>query len=73
MKAYPTSIKGDELALKGPSLVPYSNDRHARIQVLGEKRVLEHYSEFANSAIECLNGEVRFNFKPGVFSERETR
>ncbi|GMH52134.1 hypothetical protein TrST_g4232 [Triparma strigata] len=58
MKAYPTSIKEDELALKGPSLVPYSNDRHARIQVLGEKRVLEHYSEFANSAIECLNGEL---------------
>ena len=63
MKAYPTSIKEDELALKGPSLVPYSNERHARIQVLGEKRVLQHYSDFAKCARECLNGEVRSEIK----------
>lgn len=36
------------------SLPPFSNKRHAVIQVAGEKEVLEHYKKLATTALELL-------------------
>ena len=35
-------------------LEPFSNRRHALIQVYGEKVVLRHYLDFAETALACL-------------------
>ena len=43
LAAYPRSLEEDKVLLAGDSLTPFSNERHAVIQVAGEKEVLEHF------------------------------
>ena len=60
--AYPRSLAEDIELLSGsktgPSgarlLAPFSNERHAVIQVAGEKEVLEHYRNHCRQALAAL-------------------
>ncbi|CAM9656452.1 unnamed protein product [Discosporangium mesarthrocarpum] len=54
LNAYPTSLKEDREKLEGNTLKPFSNARHAAIQVSGEKVVLLHYLQLAETALACL-------------------
>ncbi|CAM9379344.1 unnamed protein product [Scytosiphon promiscuus] len=54
LDAYPTTLEEDKAALKNGGLEPFSNRRHALIQVCGEKVVLRHYVELAETALACL-------------------
>ena len=49
LRAYPATLEEDLRALEGGGLRQYSNERHARIQVKGEKVVLRHYIEVRES------------------------
>lgn len=40
--------------IKDGGLEPFSNRRHALIQVCGEKVVLHHYLDFAETVLACL-------------------
>ncbi|CAM9934220.1 unnamed protein product, partial [Phaeothamnion confervicola] len=51
---YPTTMEEDAHALKTGDLPPFSNRRHALIQVYGEKVVWRHYLELAETALRCL-------------------
>eukprot|EP01038_Epipyxis_sp_PR26KG_P008575 gene8575-11587_t len=54
---YPTTFEQDcmRLAVSGPGQVPpFSNERHALIQVKGEKEILLFYKDFAITAIKLL-------------------
>lgn len=64
LRLYPTSFSQDISDLMDERRFPrYSNKRHAKIQVRGEKEVLHHFAELATTAIavmdiieqECLN------------------
>ena len=64
---YPTSLEEDirRLAVKGPgSLIQFSNERHAAIQVKGEKDVLLFLKDFAETTLKILyllhNDAVQF-------------
>ena len=46
------------MLLAGDSLTPFSNERHAVIQVAGEKEVLEHYKTHCQVALELLSFDV---------------
>ena len=58
LAAYPHSYEDDCLRLADDSspraLAPFSNQRHALIQVRGEKEVLLFYKDFAQTAIRLL-------------------
>jgi len=54
LKAYPTTYQNDCEQLQNGNLQPFSNERHALIQVKGEKEVLLFYKDFANVAIQLL-------------------
>jgi hypothetical protein len=62
---YPTTLQQDIDALHLNNIDEYpkfSNRRHAKIQVKGEKMVLHHYLKWAQTAIDVLNvieGEIR--------------
>ena len=56
LSQYPTSLSQDYADLKDEALFPlFSNKRHAKIQVRGEKEVLHHYGEWARTAIEIID------------------
>lgn len=55
--AYPNSYEDDCVRLtddSSSSLAPFSNERHAVIQVKGEKEVLLFYKDYAETAIRLL-------------------
>jgi Rubisco LSMT substrate-binding len=53
---YPTSLSTDmEDLLDEHRYPPFSNKRHAKIQVRGEKEVLHHYARFARTALEVMD------------------
>jgi len=53
---YPTSLSEDIIDLANESRYPrFSNKRHAKIQVRGEKEVLHHYSQWARTALEVMD------------------
>jgi histone-lysine N-methyltransferase SETD3 len=53
---YPTSLARDKADLMDERLYPrFSNKRHAKIQVRGEKEVLHHYARWARTAIDVLD------------------
>ena len=55
---YPTTLEEDKkrLAAKGPGALPqFSNERHAIIQVTGEKEVLVFLRDFAETALKVLS------------------
>ena len=53
---YPTSLSGDKADLLDERLFPpFSNKRHAKIQVRGEKEVLHHYARWARTALDVMD------------------
>jgi Rubisco LSMT substrate-binding len=53
---YPTTIQEDIEALNNEVAYPkFSNQRHARIQVRGEKQVLHHFAAWATTALQVLD------------------
>lgn len=67
---YPTSLSSDkEDLLDEQRYPPFSNKRHAKIQVRGEKEVLHHYARFARTAldvIDVIEHEVKEEQQRGV-------
>jgi SET domain/Rubisco LSMT substrate-binding len=56
LSRYPTALQHDIDALSNVSEYPkFSNRRHAKIQVKGEKEVLHHYLKWAQTAIDVIN------------------
>ena len=55
LRNYPSSFEEDVNRLSSPSVEPFSNERHAIIQVKGEKQVLLFYRDFAETGISFLN------------------
>ena len=60
LSQYPTSLALDmaDLEEQDPSktkYAPYSNYRHAKIQVRGEKQVLHHYAQWARVSLDVLD------------------
>ena len=55
LKKYPTSYEDDCNRLRYGNLTPFSNERHALIQVKGEKEVLLFFKDFAYTASSLLN------------------
>jgi hypothetical protein len=52
---YPTSLSQDVADLLDEHAYPrFSNKRHAKIQVRGEKEVLHHYQQWAKSALYVM-------------------
>lgn len=53
---YPTSLSVDKADLLDERrFPPFSNQRHAKIQVRGEKEVLYHFAAWARTALEVLD------------------
>lgn len=54
--AYPTTLAQDVADLMDHEAYPmFSNRRHAKIQVRGEKEVLHHFAHWARTALEVLD------------------
>lgn len=52
---YPTSLAQDVADLMNQGAFPrFSNARHAKIQVRGEKQVLHHYARWARTALDIM-------------------
>lgn len=58
LSEYPRSMEEDSAALAGDTLRPFSNERHATIQVMGEKEVLHHYLTLCETVIRLLDVDV---------------
>ena len=54
LAAYPTTFQQDNARLDGDEFAPFSNERHAVIQVRGEKEVLLFFADFADTCIKLL-------------------
>lgn len=58
LAAYPQPLSEDLVQLATPGLLPpFSNQRHAVIQVSGEKEVLLHYRELCEVALQLIDSE----------------
>lgn len=55
---YPRTLAQDREVLAGDTLTPFSNERHAMIQVAGEKEVLETWMQHAEQSLELLGLDV---------------
>jgi Rubisco LSMT substrate-binding len=56
LSRYPTTLQQDIDALSNVAEYPkFSNQRHAKIQVKGEKEVLHHYLKWSQTAIDVIN------------------
>ncbi|KAL7512687.1 hypothetical protein ACHAXN_009735 [Cyclotella atomus] len=56
LSKYPTSLAQDAADLKNETAFPkYSNQRHAKLQVHGEKEVLHHFALWARTAIHVID------------------
>ena len=56
LQKYPTSLAQDIMDLVDESEYPrFSNKRHAKIQVRGEKEVLHHFAQWAKAALDVLD------------------
>jgi hypothetical protein len=51
---YKTSYEDDCAALASDRLKPFSNERHAIIQLKGEKQILHFYVSFVDTAVAML-------------------
>jgi len=67
---YPTSLARDKADLMDERAFPrFSNKRHAKIQVRGEKEVLHHYARWARTArdvLDVIEQELREEQQRGV-------
>ncbi len=70
LKSYPTSFDEDDERLSTNDPKPFSNERNALIQIRGEKLVLMHYIDLANTSLELLSIPIS-NDK--LFSETLTK
>jgi hypothetical protein len=53
---YPTSLNADKADLMDEQrFPPFSNKRHAKIQVRGEKEVLHHFTRWARTALDVIS------------------
>ena len=53
---YPTSLSADKADLMDEQrFPPFSNVRHAKIQVRGEKEVLHHFARWAKTALDVIS------------------
>jgi hypothetical protein len=53
---YPTTLAQDIIDLSDEVAFPrFSNQRHAKIQVRGEKEVLRHFAQWARTALEVMD------------------
>mmetsp|Transcript_11999 Transcript_11999/g.19270 ORF Transcript_11999/g.19270 Transcript_11999/m.19270 type:complete len:577 (-) Transcript_11999:928-2658(-) len=53
---YPTSLSADKADLLDEQrFPPFSNKRHAKIQVRGEKEVLHHFARWARTALDVID------------------
>ena len=74
LAAYPRTIEEDEVALKSDKeLTPFSNKRHAYIQVKGEKEVLHHFLQLSKSGVEAINvgSDEEFDVKVKSIQEEQ--
>eukprot|EP01041_Mallomonas_annulata_P003490 gene3490-6947_t len=55
LSRYPTSIAQDTERLAAPDLTPFSNEKHALIQIRGEKEILIFYKRFSQSVLRLLS------------------
>ena len=56
LSKYPTTLSQDMTDLLDErAYPPFSNKRHAKIQVRGEKEVLHHYNRWARTSLEVLD------------------
>jgi histone-lysine N-methyltransferase SETD3 len=56
LSSYPTQLAQDMADLMDESRFPrFSNKRHAKIQVRGEKEVLHHFAQWARTALDVLD------------------
>lgn len=56
LSRYPATLQQDMEALQNEAAYPkFSNQRHARIQVRGEKQVLHHFATWATTALQILD------------------
>eukprot|EP00543_Licmophora_paradoxa_P005589 CAMPEP_0202444688 /NCGR_PEP_ID=MMETSP1360-20130828/3655_1 /ASSEMBLY_ACC=CAM_ASM_000848 /TAXON_ID=515479 /ORGANISM="Licmophora paradoxa, Strain CCMP2313" /LENGTH=398 /DNA_ID=CAMNT_0049060717 /DNA_START=381 /DNA_END=1577 /DNA_ORIENTATION=+ len=56
LSRYPTTLSKDTSDLMDEVSFPrFSNRRHAKIQVKGEKEVLTHFAKWANTALEVMD------------------
>lgn len=74
LSKYPTTFDDDCHRLSGDSLAPFSNERHAVIQVKGEKEILLFYLEYAVKAQELLkiNSVKEFEEKLSAIREHKS-
>jgi len=72
LDAYPTTLEEDNEALANGSLPPFSNKRHARIQVRGEKEVLLHYLDFATTGLSVIDLSLE-EFQKEVVNVQKTK
>lgn len=56
---YPRTLAEDRQILAGDALTPFSNERHAVIQVAGEKEVLETWILQAEQSLELLAVDIQ--------------
>ena len=55
LSRYPTKYEDDVRRLSSSELPQFSNERHAAIQIAGEKEVLLFYLDLATTAIKLLS------------------
>ena len=51
---YPSTLEADMERMQNGSLKPFSNQKHAVIQIVGEKTVLHHYRDFCEVALDLI-------------------
>jgi len=73
LSEYPTSYESDCERLTSSGIPAYSNERHALIQVRGEKEVLLFFKDFSETALQLL--QVRDNrvFREEIDRVKETK
>jgi len=81
LSKYPTALAQDVADLQDEvSYPPFSNKRHAKIQVRGEKEVLHHFRQWAQAALDVMDvmelefrdaGEMSFEDKIRQMEEEE--
>jgi len=54
LSKYPATYEDDKALLESGSLKPFSNQRHAVIQVMGEKKILLHYLDLCRTALALI-------------------
>ena len=70
-EAYPRSLEEDVQMLASGELKPFSNERHACIQVKGEKEVLRFFEDLSTTAVRALRGELDAML-PTIYEDKST-